>query len=73
MLISAWVLGLVAVAGAVTALVARRFLRGATSRKKQLARVVEGGAATWILAKKRNRIRIRRSTPLVHSLVWSNN
>jgi len=38
MLISAWVLGLVAVVGAVTALVARRFLSGGASRKRTCAR-----------------------------------
>ena len=38
MLISAWALGVVAVAGAVTALAARRFLRGGTSRKRACAR-----------------------------------
>ena len=38
MLTSAWVLGLVAVAGAVTALVARRLLRGGASRKRTCAR-----------------------------------
>jgi hypothetical protein len=38
MLISAGVLGLVAVAGAVTALVVRRFLRGGASRKRTCAR-----------------------------------